>query len=81
LSEETTREIEMDDETRDIFVTGLRNAYAMENQALAIMKPQVSRIENYPEVAAKLEQHIRERKARSSVSKTCWPASTRTIRH
>jgi ferritin-like metal-binding protein YciE len=32
----------------------------MENQALSIMKPQLSRIENYPEVAARLEQHIRE---------------------
>jgi hypothetical protein len=32
----------------------------MENQALSIMKPQLSRIENDPEVAAKLEQHIRE---------------------
>ena len=47
-------------ETREVFVTGLKNAHAMENQALSIMKPQLSRIENYPEVAAKLEQHIRE---------------------
>jgi len=47
-------------ETRSIFITGLKNAHAMENQALSIMKPQLSRIENYPEVAARLEQHIRE---------------------
>ncbi|HWU61966.1 MAG TPA: ferritin-like domain-containing protein [Ensifer sp.] len=47
-------------ETRDIFVTGLKNAHAMENQALSIMKAQVSRIENYPEVAQRLEIHIRE---------------------
>ena len=47
-------------ETRFVFITGLRNAHAMENQALSIMKPQVSRIENYPEVAQRLEQHIRE---------------------
>jgi ferritin-like metal-binding protein YciE len=47
-------------ETRSIFVSGLSNAHAMENQALSIMKPQVARIENYPEVAAKLDQHIRE---------------------
>ena len=46
--------------TREIFVTGLKNAHAMENQALSIMKPQVSRIENYPEVARRLEDHIRE---------------------
>lgn len=45
---------------RDLFATGLKNAHAMENQALSIMKPQLQRIENYPEVAAKLEEHIRE---------------------
>lgn len=47
-------------DTADLFVTGLRNAHAMENQALSIMKPQVSRIENYPEVASRLQQHIGE---------------------
>ena len=45
---------------RSLFITGLRNAHAMENQALSIMKPQVSRIENYPEVASRLQQHIEE---------------------
>ncbi len=33
----------------------------MENQALSIMRPQLLRIENYPEIAAKLGQHICER--------------------
>jgi ferritin-like metal-binding protein YciE len=32
----------------------------MENQALSIMTPQVSRIENYPEVADRLQRHITE---------------------
>ncbi len=49
-----------DNATRDIFITGLKNAHAMETQALSIMKPQVKRIENYPDVAARLEQHIAE---------------------
>ena len=44
----------------DIFIVGLRNAHAMENQALSIMRPQTKRIENYPEVAHRLEEHIRE---------------------
>ena len=35
--------------SHDLFVTGLANAHAMENQALSIMKPQASRIENYLE--------------------------------
>src|ERR1041384_6051180 len=47
-------------DTRDLFITGLRNAHAMENQALSIMKPQLSRIENYPEVRQMLERHIAE---------------------
>jgi ferritin-like metal-binding protein YciE len=47
-------------EIRDIFIVGLRNAHAMENQALSIMRPQVKRIENYPEVTGKLEEHILE---------------------
>ena len=51
-----------DNETREVLVTGLKNAHAMENQALSIMKPQLSRTENYPVVAAKLGQHIRETK-------------------
>lgn len=47
-------------EIRDIFVAGLKNAHAMENQALSIMKPQLKRIENYPEVAQRLDAHIQE---------------------
>lgn len=50
----------VENRTREIFVTGLKNAHAMENQALSIMKPQIKRIENYPDVATKLEQHVRE---------------------
>jgi ferritin-like metal-binding protein YciE len=46
--------------THDLFITGLKNAHAMENQALSIMKPQASRIENYPEVEAQLNKHIAE---------------------
>lgn len=45
---------------RDIFVDGLRNAHAMEKQALSIMEPQLKRLQHYPEVSAMLEQHIRE---------------------
>lgn len=44
----------------DVFITGLKNAHAMEHQALSIMKPQLKRIEHYPDVAAELERHITE---------------------
>ncbi|SIQ18700.1 Ferritin-like metal-binding protein YciE [Rhizobium sp. RU20A] len=49
-----------DHDIRSIFVTGLRNAHAMENQALSIMKPQLLRVENYPDVLDRLEAHKRE---------------------
>lgn len=45
---------------QDIFVDGLRNAHAMEKQALSIMQPQLNRLEHYPEVSSLLERHIRE---------------------
>lgn len=46
----------------EIYVTGLKNAHAMENEALAIIEPQVASIKNYPEVAQRLQQHIDETK-------------------
>jgi ferritin-like metal-binding protein YciE len=49
-----------DGRARELFITGLRNAHAMENQALAIMKPQVERIKHYPAVASRLRSHIEE---------------------
>ncbi len=44
----------------DLFLTGLKNAHAMEKQALSIMKPQAARIEAYPEVKVQIEKHIAE---------------------
>ncbi|OWK32225.1 ferritin-like domain-containing protein [Sphingomonas mucosissima] len=48
------------DVLRELFIVGLKNAHAVEKQAISIMTPQVSRIENYPEVADRLRLHIDE---------------------
>jgi ferritin-like metal-binding protein YciE len=45
---------------RSIFITGLRDAHALENQALSIMNRQLERLENYPDVAARLRTHVEE---------------------
>ncbi|WP_244552387.1 ferritin-like domain-containing protein [Allosphingosinicella indica] len=45
---------------RDIFVVGLRDAHALEHQALALMNRQVDRLANYPEIEARLRSHIEE---------------------
>jgi ferritin-like metal-binding protein YciE len=44
----------------DAYVSGLRDAHALEKQALQLMERQVERIENYPEVARLLRSHIHE---------------------
>ncbi|GGF72592.1 YciE/YciF family protein [Paracoccus acridae] len=56
-----TKEVKtMTDAAYDVFIDGLRNAHAMENQALSIMQPQLNRLEHYPQVSALLDRHIRE---------------------
>lgn len=44
----------------EVFLAGLKNAHAMENQALSIMQPQVNRLEHYPDLSAMLTRHIKE---------------------
>ena len=56
----------MDSSTaREVFIVGLKNAHAMENQALSIMKPQIERLEHYPEMAARLREHVTETEAQA----------------
>lgn len=46
-----------DDVLRDVFITGLKNAHAVEHQALALIDRQIDRAKNYPEVADRLRSH------------------------
>lgn len=46
--------------TRSIFITGLKNAHALEKEALGIMNRQIDRLEQYPEMADRLRQHVGE---------------------
>lgn len=48
------------DYARGVFVTGLKNAHAMEKQALSIMQPQVNRLQHYPNLSQRLEAHVSE---------------------
>ncbi|MGY0573393.1 ferritin-like domain-containing protein [Bradyrhizobium sp. RDM12] len=45
---------------RDTFVVGLRNAHAMEVQARELMERQSERLDDYPEVKAKVAAHLQE---------------------
>lgn len=45
---------------KKLYVSGLKNAHAMEKQALSIMQPQVNRLTHYPEMSERLQAHISE---------------------
>lgn len=49
----------------------LRDAHAMEMQALTMMKAQVSRLDNYPELCRRIEQHIDETQAQAERLESC----------
>lgn len=45
---------------RDTLIVGLRNAYALEGQALSTMENVHARLENYPQLKMAVGQHIEE---------------------
>ncbi len=45
------------DSVRHIFIIGLRDAHAMENQALSLMDRQIEHLAHYAEVEARLRSH------------------------
>jgi ferritin-like metal-binding protein YciE len=48
------------DAALDTYVSGLKNAHALEKQATQLIERQLERIENYPEVEQLLRTHARE---------------------
>src|SRR4051812_44513489 len=52
----------MADKAKDIYIVGLRNQHAVENQAVELLERQVGRLENYPEMRERMRLHIEESK-------------------
>ena len=50
----------MTNTARDVFIVGLRNAHAMEVQARELMERQSERLGEYPDVQARVKQHLVE---------------------
>ncbi|WP_374470913.1 DUF892 family protein [Phenylobacterium sp.] len=48
------------DEARKLFLVGLRNAHATEMNCRTMVQRQLDRLENYPKLKARLEQHLGE---------------------
>ena len=55
----------MQESHRDLYITGLVNARALETQAIELLSRQVERLENYPEMERALRLHIRESEAQA----------------
>lgn len=53
----------MNDAAREAYLDGLRNAHALEKQAIEIIERQVERMDRYPELMQRLRQHLAETRA------------------
>jgi ferritin-like metal-binding protein YciE len=49
-------------EARELFITGLKNAHAMERQAQEMLERQVERMTDYPDLRKVLREHLGETK-------------------
>jgi len=47
-------------EARDVLVVGLRNAHAVESQAIELLERQASALDDYPEVQTRVQEHLGE---------------------
>ena len=50
-------------DAREYFVVGLKNAHATTRQGRVLVASQLERVENYPQIKAKLDVHLREKDA------------------
>ncbi len=48
------------EQARAIYVSGLTNQHAVETQAIELLERQVGRLQNYPQMEARMRQHISE---------------------
>lgn len=46
----------------ELLLTGLKNQHAVENQAISLLSRQVERLQSYPDMEARMRQHIEESK-------------------
>jgi ferritin-like metal-binding protein YciE len=61
----------MAQDTRDILITGLKNAYALEGQAIEILERQAERLVDYPELQARIRQHLEESREQQGIVQRC----------
>jgi ferritin-like metal-binding protein YciE len=60
-----------DNTARDSLAKWLRDAHAMEHQAVGLLETQIDRLENYPEALPRLREHLRETKDQMAQVEQC----------
>ncbi|MFN7009165.1 MAG: ferritin-like domain-containing protein [Allorhizobium sp.] len=58
-------------DARTNLISWLRDAHAMEEQAETMLKAQFERIENYPELKARIGQHLEETRGQAEALRAC----------
>ena len=56
---------------KDHLLDWLRDAHAMEEQAEHMLRSQSSRLEHYPQLKARIDQHIEETREQQRMVKSC----------
>lgn len=56
---------------KDLFITGLKNAHAMENQAHEMLERQAERMTDYPELRQRVTEHLQETKEQLARLEKC----------
>jgi ferritin-like metal-binding protein YciE len=56
---------------KDLFITGLKNAHAMENQAHEMLERQAERMTDYPELRQRVTEHLKETKEQLARLEKC----------
>ncbi|WP_110665756.1 ferritin-like domain-containing protein [Salinicola halophilus] len=61
----------MSTESRNEFYAWLRDAHAMEEQAVKTLEAQAERLEHYPQMRTRIEQHVEETRGQARRLETC----------
>jgi ferritin-like metal-binding protein YciE len=56
---------------QDLYVTGLKNAHAMESQAHELLERQAGRLEEFPEMRERIARHLQETKTQLERLERC----------
>lgn len=58
-------------DSKETLVTWLRDAYAMEGQAMELLEMQIQRLEHYPQAQDRMRQHLDETRAQQAKLHDC----------